>query len=611
MCGIAGIINFDSTPVKNETVVEMLGKIRHRGPDDEAVFLQDNVGLGFVRLSIIDLTSAGKQPMQSSDGRYVLVFNGEIYNYVELREELEKEGFNFKTKTDTEVLLNSYIKWGEDCLNRFNGMWAFAIYDLHTRRIFAARDRFGVKPFYYYHSKEQFVFCSEIPPLLSFLAGKPKPDNNAIFNYLVFNRTDQDENTFFESIKKLQHGNCLFIENGHLSISKWYILKEKIKKENGFKSGAEFGAYLEDAIRIRLRSDVPIGVCLSGGLDSSSIVSVLINRLQFKQLNTFSAVYEKGVYGDETEFINIYKDIVPNMHYTSPSAESLVEDLKDFVCTHAEPIPSTSPYAQYKVMQLAKGNVVVTIDGQGADEHLAGYHYFFGFYFKDLLVHFKWLSLMKEIYYYLKIHKSFYGIKTFLYFLLPKKIKTLGRLNTNRFLRNEFVQKCKGNDSVSGTIYASDSLEEALLDHFEYKLEHLLKWEDRNSMRFSLEARVPFLDYRLVEKSLSTAADKKIRNGVTKFILREAMKDVLPEKIRRRQDKIGFGTPEDEWFRKPAWQTLVNDILNSKSFSERNIIDVGAAKKLYQKHLKAEINVSKEIWKWIHLELWFREYIDE
>ena len=288
------IFKFDSTQVEKTAIERMLSKIKHRGPDAEAVFLEGNIGLGFVRLSIIDLSPAGCQPMYSADGRYVMVFNGEIYNYFELREELEKDGFVFKTKTDSEVLLNSYIKWGEACLDKFNGMWAFVIYDRQTKKTFAARDRFGVKPFYYYHTQDQFVFCSEIPPLLSFMDGKAKPDYNVIFNFLVFNRTDQDESTFFESVKKLQHGHCLSIENNKVKIDRWYELKEKVRKENGFKSGAEFRKCLEDSIKIRLRSDVPVGVCLSGGLDSSSIVSILTKTFQIKGLSTFSAVYKKG-----------------------------------------------------------------------------------------------------------------------------------------------------------------------------------------------------------------------------------------------------------------------------------------------------------------------------
>jgi len=610
MCGIAGIVNFNSTQVEKTSIDGMLSKIKHRGPDSEDVFLDGNIGFGFVRLSIIDLSPAGNQPMHSANGRYVIVFNGEIYNYIELRDELEKDGFVFKTKTDTEVLLNSYIKWGEACLDKFNGMWAFAVYDKETKKIFAARDRFGAKPFFDVQTNHQFIFCYEIRALLYVIKGKPKPDSRIIFNYLVFNRTDQDENTFFESVKKLQHGHCLKIENNEVKIQRWYDLKEKVKKESGFKSGVEFRKCFEDSIKIRLRSDVPVGVCLSGGLDSSSIVSVLTKTFQVKDLSTFSAVYKKGEYGDETEFIDEYKGSVQNMYYTSPSSKSLEADLKDFVRTHAEPIPSTSPYAQYKVMQLAQGKVVVTIDGQGADEHLAGYHYFFGFYFKDLFRHFKWITLIKEIYYYLKIHKNLYGLKTFIYFLLPKKIKTLSRVNKNKYLQKEFIQKNGAGDSIAKTIYASDSLENALLDHFEYKLEHLLKWEDRNSMRFSSEARVPFLDYRLVEKSLATAANQKIRNGTTKFILKEAMKDIIPEKIRKRNDKVGFGTPQNDWFRKPEWQRIINDVLNSKSFSERKIVEVDAARKLFQRHLNGEVNVAKEIWKWIHLELWFREYID-
>jgi asparagine synthase (glutamine-hydrolysing) len=610
MCGIAGIINFNQHQVEETAVRALMQKMKHRGPDDEGIFLENNIGFGFVRLSIIDLSTAGHQPKISQDERYVIVFNGEIFNYIELREELIKQGVLFKTKTDTEVLLNAYIHWGEACMHRFNGMWAFAIYDRKEKTIFASRDRYGIKPFYYFQSADCFAFCSEIPPLLSLLDNKPQADYQSVFDYLVFNRTDQTENTFFKEINKLQHGTMLQIQNNKVTVTKWYDLKKQVSENTGFKNAEEYKSLFSSALGLRLRSDVPVGVCLSGGLDSSSIVSVLLNDYNKKDIHTFSAVYSKKQMGDETEFINQYKPLLQNMHYITPDANSLEQDLNNFIEAHGEPIPSTGPYAQYSVMKLAKKNVVVTLDGQGADEELAGYHYFFGFFFKDLLSHGRIAKLTSEIFHYLWLHKSLFGIKTFLFFLLPKRIRTKLRVGEKGYLKQEFINKFQNDNSVSGNLYGSQSLKDALLDHFEYKLEHLLKWEDRNSMYFSLEARVPFLDYRLVEKTLATTSDRIIRKGMTKYILREAMLGILPEKIRMRKDKIGFDTPEDEWFRQPIWQKKINEILQSNSFAKRNLINPEIAQLKYTQHLQGEINISKEIWKWIHLELWFRKYID-
>jgi asparagine synthase (glutamine-hydrolysing) len=298
------------------------------------------------------------------------------------------------------------------------------------------------------------------------------------------------------------------------------------------------------------------------------------------------------------------------MHFITPDAETLRSDYLKFIQVHAEPIPTTFPYAQYKVNELAGKHVVVTLDGQGADEALAGYHYFFGFYFKDLLRKGNLTKLSKEIVAYIKLHRSTYGLKTFAYFLLPKNLRTTARVEQGGFLFPDFVNRHKKTNSIAGNLYGADTLNDALLDHFEYKLEHLLKWEDRNSMWFSLEARVPFLDYRLVEKTLATRAEMIIRNGWTKHILREAMQGRMPEKIRIRRDKMGFGTPQDEWFRTNEWQKIINGILNSESFAKRNIIEPKKAQELNSRHLSGKTNISKEIWKWIHLELWFREFID-
>src|SRR5690606_14387837 len=472
----------------------------------------------------------------------------------------------FRTKTDTEVLLNAYIFWKEECLNHLNGMWAMVVYDRQEKTIFASRDRYGIKPFYYIRDKDYFAFCSEIPPLLTLLKGKPTPNYQSIFDYLAFNRTDQTEDTFFSDIKKIQHGSKLSIKDGEIDIQPWYNLRERVASTTGFKTPEEYKELFSSAVRLRLRSDVPIGVCLSGGLDSSTIVSTLIHKFDKKDLSTFSAVYDKGQTGDEKEFIQEYQPILKNMHYISPNAETLKADLVEFIRAHAEPIPSTSPYAQYKVMELAQNNVVVTLDGQGADEQLAGYHYFFGFYFKDLWRKGKIARLTKEIYYYLSRHRSMYGVKSFMFFLRPEKSRTKLRIDEKGYMVSDFAKKYSSTNNMAGKLYGSQSLKDALLDHFENKLEHLRKWEDIISVHFSLEARVPFLDYRLVEKTLASADDWAIRDGITQYILRESMKNILPEKIRMRNDKIGFGTPQDEWFRTEAWKNIVEKILKSDSF---------------------------------------------
>lgn len=608
MCGICGIINFNNHPVESNSIQLMMKKMEHRGPDDEGIFLDDNIGLGFKRLSIIDLSIAGHQPMRSPDGRFIIVFNGEIYNYIEIRKELENIGHIFKTKSDTEVLLYSYMEWGDKCLDRFNGMFAFVVYDLKTEQFFGARDRFGIKPFYYYCDDYVFIFSSEIPPILTALKEKPKSNNQVIFDYLAFNRTDQTESTFFNSIKKLQHGHFFRIQKSEFKTFKWYNLREK--RGESFSGPDQYREFFIDSLKIRLRSDVPVGVCLSGGLDSSSIVSTLLNNFNKNDLNTFSAIYGKGEAGDESGFISEYLIRLERMFFTTPSADTLFEDKDEFVRTHAEPIPSTSPYAQYKVMELAKDHVVVTLDGQGADEQLAGYHYFFGFYFKELLKKMRLVKLLSEAFFYMKNHHSIYGIKTMIYFLMPEIFKSGLRTSEHNYINKDFSSQYSSSNSITKNLYESRSLNDALFNHFEFKLEHLLKWEDRNSMHFSLESRVPFLDHRLVEKTLSLPSNKIIRKGMTKHILRESMRGILPESIRMRKDKVGFDTPQDKWFRTDKFRKYIFQLLSSESFKNRGIINVNKALKMYSDHLNKRSNVSKEIWKWINIELWFREFID-
>jgi len=607
VCGIVGRVNFNQKGIDEVQIRAMMQKIKHRGPDDEGLFINNGVGLGFVRLSIIDLSKAGHQPMFSDDRRYIIIFNGEVYNYIELREELKELGYKFKSNSDTEVVLKSYQEWGEKALDRFNGMWAFVIYDTKTEEIFGARDRFGIKPFYYYKDENSFIFASEIKALKEAIDIPLSINEQSLFDYLSFNRTDYSNRTFYAQIYKLPHAHSFKItKSGEFKLNRWYNLKERCNKQKDISS-KEYLELFKSSLKLRMRSDVPIGVCLSGGIDSSSIVATLSKELNIKDLRSFSAVYKSGERGDEREYIEHMRDFVGSMNFTHPTAQSLFEDLEDFIKNQDEPFPTTSIYAQYKVMELAKKDVKVTLDGQGADEQLAGYTYFYGFYFKELLTSLSLLRLFEEIYYYFKLQKSLFAIKAFIFFLLPSKLKLKLKVKKLSYIKSEFYKRHSLSNILTDELYGSKSLRESLINHFEYKLEHLLKWEDLNSMRFSIEARVPFLDYRLVEQSLSLKSNYYIQKGVTKYILRESMKSILPEKIRKRYDKIGFATPEAKWFREEFFMEKIEAILKNPTETFKRYIDTKVALEMYQKHLRGEIDCSKDIWKWINLDLWFRE----
>jgi asparagine synthase (glutamine-hydrolysing) len=607
MCGIAGVIHLQNKNADPLMISKMLEHIKHRGPDDEGVFISENLGLGHVRLSIIDLSKAGHQPMFNEDGRYCIVFNGEIYNYIELKAALQ-DHYSFKTKTDTEVLLAAYIIWGEACLSKFNGDFSFVIYDSLKKEIFGARDRFGIKPFYFSMQDNAFVFASEIKAILPVVAAA-RPNNKSIYEYLLYNRTDQSEATFFENINKLKHGHCFTIKNNKVEIRQWYNLADHLQHPTPMTPAA-YREELKKAVGLRLRSDVPVGVCLSGGIDSSAITSIVCNDFKQAGLNTFSAVFEKGSWADESPFIDSYKGTVKNMHAILPDSLSFFKEFKDFITLQSEPMPGASPYVQYKVMQLAKGKAVVTLDGQGADEMLGGYNYFFGSYFKELLKAGNLTTLLKECIGYYKHNPSKEAFSYFLYYLLPIRLKNYAGRKIFGSLTQEFYMRFYKESTISSDLYNPASLHDFFLQHFEHKLEHLLKWDDLNSMKFSIESRIPFLDHNLVEKTLSLPSQLLLKNGISKYILRESVKDILPSKIYERQDKKGFATPADAWFRDTHFKEYIYEMLHSKRFQDRGYFDVNDCIKKYQRHLSGKENLSKDIWKWINLEVWFQQFID-
>jgi asparagine synthase (glutamine-hydrolysing) len=608
MCGINGIVKFNSQVISEEEISLMMARQKHRGPDDEGFFIEENVGFGFVRLSILDLSKAGHQPMLSEDGSYVLVFNGEIYNYIELRETLSKD-FIFKTKTDTEVLLNAFRLWGKECLSRLNGMFAFAIYDRVEKTVFAARDRFGVKPFYYFINDKQFVFASELATVFEYLKRSNvslQTNNTMVFDYLAYNRTDHTEKTFVNQIRKLPHGHTLWLKNGNLDVYRWYNVSDQLIE--GWGNPKEYYTLFESSVKLRLRSDVPVGLCLSGGLDSSSISSTLIKGFGKRDLFAYSAVYGQGQLGDEREYIQEYESDLTNLNYVYPTQNSLIDDYSSFLNCHFEPASSLSIYSQFKIMKEASKNVRVIMDGQGADEQLAGYTDFFASFFIELLKSGQLLRFSNELLSYYRNHTSMKPLLSMIYYLAPNFIKQAALKHKSEIINPAFYEVQIKESKLNEVLYSPRFLQESLIQHFENKLEHLLKWIDLSSMYHSIEARNPFLDYRLVERTLATSSNMLIHNGNTKWILREAMKGILPEKIRTRQNKIGFENPADSWLRHPFFQELTNDALKNLKESGTEYYQLKRCAKNIDMHMKGEINIAKDIWKLLHVDAFVKKF---
>jgi len=629
LCGITGIINLDKKAASKKILGTMNATLAHRGPDDEGYYLDKNIGLGHRRLSILDLSPLGHQPMFYDNKNLVIVFNGEVYNYLEIREELLKLGYKFKSQADTEVILAAYKEWGTDCLPKFNGMWAFALYDRRKNLLFAARDRMGVKPFYYYYDKQKFLFASEIKAILKHPEIKARPNDKIVWDFLICGLVDHSEDTFFAGIKELRPGYYLLLKNRKLSIKKFWDLdpEAKIEYRDDKECAERFRELFIDSIKLRLRSDVPIGTCLSGGLDSSSIVGVVNNFLKkegkISQLGqwqkTFSSVYNDKKYPscDEQPFIReVVKKTKVRSYLVFPSGKKLVQEIKKVIYHQDYPFSSTSIYAQWNVFRLAKQHQVkVMLDGQGADEQLAGYHPFFGIYWGQLMRNFQTWALIYEAYNYSRYHRTpFYKVLKDLFIDLARKGIVgdfLARFVKNQWLEYDlFVNSWRNKYQSPLMIQPTDNVfKNALHSGFKIGLVSLLRYEDRDSMAFSIESRVPFLDYRLVEFIYSLPDNQKIRNGQTKWVMREALKGILPEKIRTRQDKIGFATPEAIWMKQELGKDM-KKVFSSDRFNQRGYFVSDKTSEMFAKYLRGENTNYQLFWRLYCLEMWFRVFID-
>jgi asparagine synthase (glutamine-hydrolysing) len=563
MCGISGIIKKDKSFAAEEEIQRLTDIISHRGPDDEGHFVEKQVALGHRRLAILDLSKDGHQPMFYQD-RYVIVYNGEVYNYLELKEELQAAGYVFKSKTDTEVILAAYDKWGEECVNRFNGMWAFAIYDQFKNVVFCSRDRFGVKPFYYYQSKQNFAFGSEIKVFTGLVDWEPVLNIPKAIDFLEQGIFDHTDETFFQGVKQLKGGHNLVydLEANTFAIRMWYDLPNRVKPFSGNfnKAKKEFKELFDSSVQLRLRSDVKVGSCLSGGLDSTAIVCTVNQQLSCngkeKIQETVSACYQNSKFDEQVYINEVVSKTNVKSHKVFPTFDTLFETLEKIVWHQDEPFSSTSIFAQWHVFKEAKSNdLIVMLDGQGADEILAGYGHFYDSYFTSLLRQGKVKTLVTELKAYKRLYKHSNRklVQFFVKGFFPKSaVKKLQNIYFKKPL-NVIQEKVRENHTQYFQGTSAQSIKEAALDQTLYSnLPMLLHYEDRNSMAHSIESRVPFLDYRLVEFSLGLPEKFIINKAVTKFIVREALADTIPAKIKGRYDKIGFITPETEWFKSNA-----------------------------------------------------------
>jgi asparagine synthase (glutamine-hydrolysing) len=566
MCGIAGLVmKQGAVDFLQESIQKMTDLVAHRGPDGEGVYLHKNLALGHRRLAILDLSTEGRQPMHYAQGELVITYNGEIYNYLEIRKELEALGYFFDSKTDTEVVLKAYAHWGADCVSRFNGMWAFALLDKKRNRLFCSRDRFGVKPFYYLNNGSCFAFGSELRQLL-FLKDSITANQEVVLDFILTSICDHGQETFYRDLLKLPAGHNLdfCLATNQLKIERFYELRQNTQwSQSGSKEAVErYMALLEDAVRLRLRADVPVGTCLSGGLDSSTIATLAAPAYQASSGQAFYGITAVSEQESNNELVYA-KEVIAHAKMrgleVKPSYADFVDSLPALVCAQEEPFGSTSLTMQYFVMKAARQEgIPVLLDGQGGDETLLGYEKYYASYLLSVLRQEGFLAFAKALQASNKNNKKLSVFNTMKYLLgssvawarflyyrqkhaylaalpaLPEHLRQYSKANWNSFDLQKF--------EIEST-----------------NLPVLLRYEDKNSMAHSIETRLPFLDYRLVELALSLHGGHKIKDGWSKWLLRQGMKGRMPESVVWRKNKFGFEAPEQLWQKQhgPCMQACV------------------------------------------------------
>ena len=620
MCGIAGIAGTDGRS-ELPLVERMLGCMPYRGPDDRGTFAHDRVALGQLRLSIIDTSAAGHQPMESHDGRYVIVFNGEIFNYVELRDELQKNGATFKTVGDTEVIIEAYRLYGSSCVTRFNGMWAFALYDRRERTLICSRDRFGVKPLFYTYDHGVLRFASEMKALL--IGRKTEPDWSYLYAFFDRKTPLGSDRTVFQGIHHLRPGHTLTWSASGIAIERfWQPDLNRIGSQYDYADPvATVRSLFTDAVKVRLRSDVPVGVCLSGGIDSSAIAMTLQSLGVIPK--TFSCIYDDPAYSERSFIDAVNTATGATAHSITPVAGDFFPALDAIVRHHDEPVRMPGVFSHWNVMRCAHGHVTVLLDGQGADEVFGGYTDYFASYIASLMRDI--CRLRSPLDAIRQIKDCVGGIHQHIGPNTPVLAEAL--LRAAPILRSVWHRE-KAKDALflpefrakAQEELSDDPLERSLigalrspLDREMYRtfsetnLPMLLRYEDRNSMAFSMEARTPFLDYRLVEYALGLPYRMKIRGYSTKWVLREALKPLLPPAVYNRRDKRGFPTPVAPWFRGPL-RADVEKRLNAGAFLDAGMVDRTELRRIIDEHMSGKRNNERSLFRLLTLDCWLRTY---
>jgi len=629
MCGIVGFQReIEEGTEREKSIRQMMAAIKHRGPDDEGIFLAKNTTLGHVRLAIIDIAH-GQQPMTILEGRYTIAFNGEIYNYIELRQYLVKKGYKLLTHSDTEVLLYLYVEYGKKMVDYLNGMFAFCIYDKKEELLFLARDHFGIKPLYYLEGKEEFIFGSEIKSILKYPGVQAIPNQTAIHEYLSF-QFIPGRNTLFKNIYKLEPAEYLFVKKGKISERKhyWNLNYDKINSSKSEDHYAEeLLVLLNNSASIQTRSDVEVGAYLSGGLDSS-IIATLASKNYPGSLKTFSGGFKESNEYDETRYAKIVSKNINSTHYTIfPTHHDFLNHFERLVYMMDEPAAGPGIFPQYMVAQLASKHVKVVLGGQGGDEIFGGYSRYFVAYLEQCLKGAIYESqeegqhvvTLQSIIGNLPQMKQYTNmIRTqFASGLFDSMDKRYFRLidrsvTSNIIYQTEFLSQ-KNNEKIFDTfsqIFNSSGSSSYFnkMTYFDIKtlLPALLQVEDRVSMAMSIESRVPFLDKRIVELACNMSPVMKFANGKGKHMLRKAVQNILPKEIMNRKDKMGFPTPFNEWIKGPLKEYTL-DIFNSVKSRQRNIFNFSGI----ENELANESQFGRNLWGALNLEIWFQHYIDK
>jgi asparagine synthase (glutamine-hydrolysing) len=617
MCGIAGILVSGndaealSTSRGISLVKKMTNAIAHRGPDGEGHWANNsgNIFLGNRRLAIIDLSDSASQPMHYAN-RYTIVHNGEIYNYIELKKQLQQRGYRFHSASDTEVILAAYDCWKDECVEKLDGMFAFAIWDEKEQQLFATRDRFGEKPFYYYEDEEHFIFASEMKALWA-IGVERKIDDKLLLNYITIGHVQNSmdkEQTFFENIFQLPPAHYLHASphSYRAKIFKYWSINREIRIDIDAADATEYFTELfTDSVQKRMRSDVSIGASLSGGLDSSSIAATLAGlRSPGSTLQTFSAIFP-GFERDESAHVQkVIKQTGLGNYSLQPNADGLIKEFEKLCYHQEEPFQSAGIYAQYKVFELASiSETKVLLDGQGADEVLAGYPRYIHWFLQEVLSRHKLGATQKERVALQKNHQPFnWNVKNFFAAFLPAHAaiqlekneyhKTIKNSDIDRdFLRLQVGREWEGIHKPIVT-----KLNDILyFNTIELGLEELLRFADRNSMAHGVEVRLPFLQHELVEFVFSLPSQFKIHEGWTKWLLRSAMNKKLPDEIVWRSDKVGYEPPQEQWMKEARMQDYIHE-------ARKKLVDAKIlAKKVLEKPIEAKPAYADDNYDWRYL----------